>query len=164
MPPHFTKTLAERLNSISKVYVKEAEHGEPFEPGKILIAPGGKQMTFTSNGSQVITEVSDEPMNILYRPSADLMMKSAASTFNGPLLGIIMTGMGKDGVEGLKHIRSKGGYVIAQDEESCIVYGMPRAALDEGLVDSSLSLNDIALSLERLASAWTQSHAPIIRE
>jgi two-component system chemotaxis response regulator CheB len=164
MPPHFTKTLAERLNSISKVYVKEAEHGEPFEPGKILIAPGGKQMTFTSNGSQVITEVSDEPMNILYRPSADLMMKSAASTFNGPLLGIIMTGMGKDGVEGLKHIRSKGGYVIAQDEESCIVYGMPRAALDEGLVDSSLSLNEIALSLERLASAWTQSHAPIIGE
>jgi two-component system chemotaxis response regulator CheB len=164
MPPHFTKTLAERLNSISKVYVKEAEHGEPFEPGKILIAPGGKQMTFSSNGPQIITEISDEPMDILYKPSADLMMKSAASTFKGPLLGIIMTGMGKDGVEGLKHIRSKGGYVIAQDEESCIVYGMPRAALDQGLVDSSLSLNDISLSLERLAAAWVQARTPIVKE
>lgn len=164
MPPHFTRTLAERLNSISKVYVKEAEQGEPFEPGKILIAPGGKQMTFFNNGPQIITEISDEPKNVLYRPSADLMMKSAASTFKGPLLGIIMTGMGKDGVEGLKHIRSKGGYIIAQDEESCIVYGMPRAALDEGLVDSILSLNDISLSLERLAIAWAQARTPIVKE
>jgi two-component system chemotaxis response regulator CheB len=164
MPPHFTRTLAERLNSISKVYVKEAEHGEPFEPGKILIAPGGKQMTFNNDGSRVTIEISDEPKNVLYRPSADIMMTSAAATFQGPLLGIIMTGMGKDGVEGLKHIRSKGGFVIAQDEESCVVYGMPRAALEEGIVDSILSLSNISLSLERLAIAWTQARVPIGKE
>jgi two-component system chemotaxis response regulator CheB len=144
--------------------VKEAEHGEPFEPGKILIAPGGKQMTFNNDGSRVTIEISDEPKNVLYRPSADIMMTSAAATFQGPLLGIIMTGMGKDGVEGLKHIRSKGGFVIAQDEESCVVYGMPRAALEEGIVDSILSLSNISLSLERLAIAWTQARVPIGKE
>ncbi len=164
MPPNFTKTLADRLNGISKVKVKEAENGEPFEAGKILIAPGGKQMTFSYNGSQVITEISDEPRNILYKPSADLMMNSAASTFKGPVLGIIMTGMGKDGVEGLTQIRSKGGYVIAQNEESCIIYGMPRAALEEGIVDSILSLTEISQTLERLATSWTQAHSPIAKE
>jgi two-component system chemotaxis response regulator CheB len=163
MPPHFTRTLAERLNSISKVHVKEAEHGEVFEPGKILIAPGGKQMAFSNSGSRITMEISDGPADIVYRPSANIMMTSAAAAFPGPLLGIIMTGMGKDGVEGLKHIRSKGGYVIGQDEESCVVYGMPRVAHEEGLVDSMLSLDNIAAALGRLAQAWTKAHIPIGR-
>jgi two-component system chemotaxis response regulator CheB len=89
------------------------------------------------------------------------MMTSAATAFNSPLLGIIMTGMGKDGTEGLKLIKSKGGYVISQDEESCVVYGMPRAALEEGVVDSVLSLNDISMTLDRLAITWNQLKAPI---
>ena len=161
MPPHFTQTLAERLNSISNVIVKEAEHGEPIEPGKVLIAPGGKQMTFSNSSPRITAEISNEPMDILYRPSVDLMMTSAATAFNSPLLGIIMTGMGKDGIEGLKLIKSKGGYVISQDEESCVVYGMPRAALEEGVVDSVLSLNDISMTLDRLAIAWNQLKAPI---
>ncbi|MGD0590176.1 MAG: chemotaxis response regulator protein-glutamate methylesterase [Bacteroidota bacterium] len=164
MPPHFTRTLAERLNSISKVHVKEAEHGEAFEPGKVLIAPGGKQMAFCNNDSRVTIEISDGPADILYRPSANIMMTSAAAAFQGPLLGIIMTGMGKDGIEGLKHIRSKGGYVIGQDEESCVVYGMPRAAHEEGLVDSMLSLDNIAVALERLSQAWSKARLPIGRE
>ncbi len=164
MPPQFTRTLADRLNSVSKVFVKEAEHGEAVEPGKVLIAPGGRQMTFCNSGPQITTEISDDPVNILYRPSADLMMTSAAGAFHGPLLGIIMTGMGKDGVEGLKHIRSKGGYVIAQDEESCVVYGMPRAALEEGVVDSMLSLDNISLALDRLATSWAQARVPAGRE
>jgi two-component system, chemotaxis family, protein-glutamate methylesterase/glutaminase len=164
MPPHFTRTLADRLNSISHVYVKEAEHGETVEPGKILIAPGGKQMAFCHSGSKVTMEISDSPSDILYKPSVDLMMTSAAAAFHGPLLGIIMTGMGKDGVEGLKHVRSKGGYVIGQDEESCVVYGMPRAAHEEGLVDSMLSLDNISLALEKLAQAWAKARVPIGRE
>jgi len=94
MPPHFTKSLAERLNNISKVYVKEAEQGEVVEPGKVLIAPGGRHMTFSNDGPYVLTEISDEPINALYRPSVDIMMKSAVATFHGPLLGVIMTGMG----------------------------------------------------------------------
>jgi two-component system chemotaxis response regulator CheB len=164
MPPHFTRTLAERLNSISKVHVKEAEHGEAFEPGKVLIAPGGKQMAFCNNGSRVTIEISDGPADIVYRPSVNIMMTSAAAAFQGPLLGIIMTGMGKDGIEGLQHIRSKGGYVIGQDEESCVVYGMPRAAHEEGLVDSMLSLDNIAVALERLSQAWSKARVPIGRE
>jgi two-component system chemotaxis response regulator CheB len=150
MPPHFTRSLADRLNSISKVYVKEAEQGEIMEPGKVLIAPGGRQMTFCSDGPYIRTEISDNPFNALYKPSADIMMISAAATFQGPLLGVIMTGMGKDGVEGLKCIKSKGGYVIAQDEESCIVYGMPQAALEEGVVDSMVTLEKISMAFDRV--------------
>jgi two-component system, chemotaxis family, protein-glutamate methylesterase/glutaminase len=161
MPPHFTKTLAERLNGLSKVHVKEAEHGEVFESGKVLIAPGGKQMAFCNSGSRVTVDISDGSTDTIYRPSADIMMTSAVSAFPGPLLGIIMTGMGKDGVEGLKHIKSKGGYVIGQNEESCVVYGMPRVAYEEGLVDSMLSLDNIAAALDRLAQTWAKAHAPI---
>jgi two-component system, chemotaxis family, protein-glutamate methylesterase/glutaminase len=150
MPPHFTKSLSDRLNSLSMVYVKEAEHGEFMEPGKVLIAPGGKQMRFCKDGPSIKIAVSDDPFNALYKPSADIMMKSAADTFEGPLLGIIMTGMGKDGVDGLKCLKSKGGYVIAQDEESCIVYGMPQAALEEGVVDSMVTLEKISLAFDRL--------------
>ena len=161
MPPHFTRSLAERLNSISKVYVKEAEHGELIEPGKVLIAPGGRQMTFYSNGTGVTTEISDNPFNALYKPSADIMMKSASTTFHGPLLGVIMTGMGRDGVEGLKSIKSKGGYVLAQEEESCIVYGMPQAALEEGVVDSMVSLENISLSFHRLTKIKEQAYRSV---
>ena len=163
MPPHFTKSLAERLNSISKVCVKEAEHGEVFEAGKILIAPGGKQMTFSNDGPLVTTKISDEPFNVLYKPSADIMMKSATAVFQKPLLGVIMTGMGRDGVEGLKCIKAKGGYVIAQDEESCIVYGMPQSALDEGVVDSMVSLENISIAFNRLTKIKTQTYKPIGR-
>jgi two-component system, chemotaxis family, protein-glutamate methylesterase/glutaminase len=163
MPPHFTKSLAERLNSISNVNVKEAEHGEVIQPGKVLIAPGGKQMTFINDGPSISTIISDEPLNALYRPSADIMMKSAATSFRGPLLGIIMTGMGKDGVEGLKWIKSKGGYVIAQDEESCIVYGMPQAALEEGVVDSMVSLENISQAFTRLTKIKEQGYKPQVR-
>jgi two-component system chemotaxis response regulator CheB len=163
MPPHFTKSLAERLNSISKVRVKEAEQGDVLEPGKVLIAPGGKQMTFSYDGSYVTTIISDEPLNALYRPSADIMMKSAVASFRGPLLGVIMTGMGKDGVEGLKEIKLKGGYVIAQDEESCVVYGMPQVALEEGVVDSMVSLDNISLAFTRLTKLRGPAHRLVVR-
>jgi two-component system chemotaxis response regulator CheB len=163
MPPHFTMSLAERLNSISKVSVKEAEQGDIVEPGKVLIAPGGRHLTFTNDGSNVSTIISDDPVSALYRPSADIMMKSAAASFRGPLLGVIMTGMGKDGVEGLKDIKAKGGYVIAQDEESCIVYGMPQAALEEGVVDSMVSLENISMALNRLAKLRMPAHKSIER-
>ena len=100
-------------------------------------------MTFTRSGTQARVKISDEPRTTLYRPCADIMMSSAAEVMNGPILGIIMTGMGKDGLEGLKLIKKKSGYVIAQDEESCVVYGMPKAAVDEGITDAIASLQDI---------------------
>jgi len=143
MPPRFTKSLAERLDGLSQVRVKEAADGDVMEPGLVLIAPGGRHMTFTRSAMTVRVRITDEPKNTLYHPSADIMMSSAAETVNGPLLGVIMTGMGKDGLEGLKLIRKHQGYVIAQDEESCVVYGMPKAAVDEGVANAVVPLRDI---------------------
>ncbi len=144
MPPRFTHSLAERINSLAKLTVKEAEEGDVLEQGIVLIAPGGKHMTFRKSGSDVVARISDQPTTTLYRPCADVMMTSAVETFNGPLLGVIMTGMGKDGLEGLRLAKKKGGYVIAQNEESCVVYGMPKAVVDDGIADAVVPLDEIA--------------------
>lgn len=157
MPPHFTKTMADRLNSLSELVVKEAEHDEVLEPGKVLIAPGGKHLTFARNGRLLRTVISDEPRNTIFRPSADVMMLSAAAVAQRPLVGVIMTGMGKDGLLGLKSIKEKGGFVLAQDEESCVVYGMPKAAIDEGITDSILPLSAIPAALVRIADRATDN-------
>ena len=150
MPPRFTKSLADRLDSLSSLNVKEASDGDILEPGVVLLAPGGQHMTFRRKGTNVAASIGPEPANSLYKPCADIMMTSAVETFNGPLLGIIMTGMGKDGLEGLKRIKQKGGFVIAQDEESCVVYGMPRAAVEGGVTDAILPLEGIPGGLKRL--------------
>lgn len=153
MPPHFTKSLGERLNGLSKVTVKEAEHGEKVEPGTVLIAPGGSHLTFEKNGAGIPRiKISSEPSNTLYRPCVDIMVKSAVETYNAPLLGLIMTGMGKDGLEGLKLVRQKGGYIIAQNEETCVVYGMPKAVVDAGIADAVVSLDEIPSILNQLAT------------
>lgn len=144
MPPRFTHSLAERINSMSNLTVKEAEEGDILEAGIILIAPGGKHLTFKRSGSQVLAHISDLPSSTLYRPSADVMMTSAVETFSGPLLGVIMTGMGKDGLEGLRLLKKKGGYIVAQNEESCVVYGMPKAVVDDGIADAIVPLDEIA--------------------
>ncbi len=151
MPPKFTRSMAERLNSLSQIEVKEAEEGDPLEPGVALIAPGGQHLTFARNGTGIVARISVEPMNTLYRPSADIMITSAVQTFDAPLLGLILTGMGRDGCEGLKLIKKKNGYVIAQNEETCVVYGMPKAAVDEGLADTVLPLEEIPTALTRAA-------------
>ncbi|HTX18061.1 MAG TPA: chemotaxis response regulator protein-glutamate methylesterase [Bacteroidota bacterium] len=150
MPPRFTKSLAERLDGLSNVQVKEAADGDAIEPGLVLIAPGGLHMTFGRSGSSVRVRISEEPKNTLYHPSADIMMTSAAENISGPILGVIMTGMGKDGLEGLKLIRKKEGYIIAQDEESCVVYGMPRAAVDEGVANAVVPLRDMPDTIVRI--------------
>ena len=150
MPPRFTKSMAERLNTLSELTVKEAEDGDMVEPGIALVAPGGQHMTFAKARGGVCARISDEPRNTLYHPSADIMMSSAADVFNGPLLGVIMTGMGKDGLEGLKLIKKKGGSVVAQDEDSCVVYGMPKAAVDEGIADVVVPLESIPATLHKL--------------
>jgi two-component system chemotaxis response regulator CheB len=123
--------------------VREAQEGDKMEPGVVLIAPGGQHLTFQRNGGNVIVKTPLEPSTTLYRPCADVMMTSAVEAFQGPLLGVIMTGMGKDGLEGLKLIKKKSGVVIAQDEDTCVVYGMPRAAVEEGVTDTVLPLDEI---------------------
>ncbi len=145
MPPNFTKSLANRLNGMSKVSVKEAEHGEILKNGMVYIAPGGKHITFRKEGmSKYKVNLSDEPANTLHRPSVDVMMSAAANTWGNRTLGIIMTGMGKDGLEGAKLLNSKGGLVIAQDEESSVVWGMPRAIYEAGIADIVAPLEKIA--------------------
>ena len=158
MPPHFTKSMAERLNSLSHLRVKEAEHGDRMERGMVLVAPGGKHLTFLREANTISAVISDEPRASLYRPSADVMMSSAASVFPEPIIGLIMTGMGKDGLEGLKLIKHNGGYIVAQDEESCVVYGMPKAAVDEGIVDSVVPLDSLAKSLVQLTGGVTHTN------
>jgi two-component system chemotaxis response regulator CheB len=157
MPPRFTKSMAERLNSLSRIEVKEAEEGDIMEPGVALVAPGGMHMTFSKSLGMIRVRISEEPRGTLYHPSADVMMKSAVEAYNAPLLGLIMTGMGKDGLEGLKDIKKKGGFVVAQDEASCVVYGMPKAAVDEGVADVVHPLEDIPVLLSRIFKTNGQS-------
>lgn len=150
MPPRFTQSMATRLDSMSAVHVKEAEDGDTLVPATVLIAPGGKHLQFEQRNGQVRARITDEPRDSLYRPSADVMITSAVETMNQPLIGVIMTGMGKDGLEGLKRVKQKGGYVVAQDEETCIVYGMPKAAVDEGVADIVVPLQSIPRVLNQL--------------
>lgn len=143
---------------MSQLSVKEAEEGDVMLPGQVLIAPGGKHLTFRKHGPEMLAHISDMPSTTLYRPSADIMMTSAVEAYNGPLLGVIMTGMGKDGLEGLRLLKKKGGYIMAQNEDSCVVYGMPKAVVDDGIADAVLPLDEIATALYHVTTG--RSHEP----
>lgn len=135
MPPKFTKTLAERLDSLSKVTVSEARLGEIAEAGHVYIAPGSKHMTLAPGAVTPSIRVADTPSDTLYRPCVDIMMKSVIKKFGKQTLGVILTGMGNDGLSACQELHKLGGKVIAQNEETCVVYGMPRAIVDNGLAD-----------------------------
>lgn len=144
MPPKFTTSLAERLNKLSQLEVKEAEKGEVVRNGVVYIAPGGFHMIIKQDGlGNKLIDISEQPAQSLHRPSVDVMLESIQNAYGKNILGIIMTGMGKDGFEGIKKLKNIGGYCLAQDEESCVVYGMPRAVIENGLADAIASLNDI---------------------
>jgi two-component system chemotaxis response regulator CheB len=144
MPPKFTKSLAERLNSLSKLEVKEAENEESLKPGIIYIAPGGFHMKLDKVGlNNIKINITREPADSLHRPSVDVMMNSVIDIFGKYTLGIIMTGMGKDGFEAIKKLKGLGGYCIAQNEETCVVYGMPKAIVDADLADLVLPAEKI---------------------
>lgn len=143
MPPRFTNSLAERLNGMSSLRVKEAEHGELVKGATVYIAPGGKHMIITpQNGSSKII-ITERPDNTLHRPSVDVMMDSVINVYGKNTLGVIMTGMGKDGFEAIKRLKSIGGYAVAQNEETCVVYGMPKAIVDNDLADTVVPLEKI---------------------
>jgi two-component system chemotaxis response regulator CheB len=144
MPPSFTQSLAARLNSLSKLNVVEAQGGETLKPNCVYIAKGGKQMTVKRTGNSASIVVSDEDPKLLHNPSVDVMIDSVAENFGGEALGVIMTGMGNDGTKALKKLKDKGGFVISQDESSCIVYGMPRAVVEAGIADEIVPLDEIA--------------------
>ena len=144
MPAGFTRSLAERLNSISEIKVKEAEHDEIIRPGQVYIAPGDYHLRIVpAGGGERKIALSQEPRVGNLRPTVNYMFESAAQ-FGRDLISVIMTGMGSDGCEGMKKVKATGGWSIAQDENSCVVYGMPKAVVDAGLADEIKPLNKIA--------------------
>ena len=145
MPPIFTKALADNLASKCSVQVREASHGELPKPNTVYIAPGGRQMRLgvTSDNTPVI-ELTDDPPENNCRPAVDFLFRSVANRFPGRAVAVILTGMGSDGTLGLRLLKRHGCFVIAQDEASCVVYGMPKAAVDAGVADVVLPLHAIA--------------------
>ncbi len=150
MPPKFTASLAERLNAMSRIEVKEAANGEVVRNGVVYIAPGGNHMTLKRDKMNNVTiNISEMPNDIINRPSVDIMFESVQNIYGKNTLGLIMTGMGRDGLEGVKKLKSIGGHCIAQDENSSVVYGMPRAIVDNGLADVIASLEEIPQIINR---------------
>ncbi len=143
MPPKFTKSLADRLNGMSEIKIKEAEDGEPVIGGVAYIAPGGKHMGIKAKPTGKIISLSDTPSGTLHKPSVDVTLKSVVDVWGERTMGIIMTGMGKDGLEGAIELKKKNGIVIAQDEESSVVWGMPKAVFDKGIADMVVPLEKI---------------------
>jgi two-component system chemotaxis response regulator CheB len=144
MPIGFTRSLAQRLDSRSVLDVREAEDGEAITPAAVLVAPAGRHMKVRRTGGVTRVWLDDEPRSALHRPSIDVLMASVAQVYGSRVLGIVLTGMGSDGVEGLRAIGNAGGRTIAESEETCVIYGMPKAASEAGVVDDVVSLHRIA--------------------
>ena len=144
MPAGFTKSFADRLNSLCEINVAEAKDGQRLIPGLALIAPGGKHMSLTRSGAQYVVEVRQGPPVNRHCPSVDVLFRSVARCAGRNAMGIIMTGMGGDGARGLKEMHDVGAFTIAQDEASSVVYGMPREAVELGAADVVMSLERIA--------------------
>ena len=147
MPEKFTAAFAARLDGICEIEVKEAENGDRVLPGRALIAPGGKHMLLKRSGALYIVEVVDGPLVNRHRPSVDVLFRSVAKFAGKNALGVIMTGMGDDGARGLREMQQAGADTIAQDEASCVVYGMPKEAVKLGAANRTLPLTDIAAAI-----------------
>lgn len=144
MPPGFTAPFAQRLNNLCAVKVREAIHRDPIEPGVIYIAPAGRHMTVNrSSESRACIHLDTQPEHCLHMPSVDVMMKSVAANYRGQAMGIILTGMGADGAEGMMAIHRQGGLTIGQDEATCTVYGMPRACAEQGTLARVVPLSQV---------------------
>ncbi|BBO81666.1 chemotaxis response regulator protein-glutamate methylesterase [Desulfosarcina ovata subsp. sediminis] len=146
MPPMFTQSLANSLSGKCKITVREAKQGEPILPNTALIAPGGKQMKIVAgaDGKSRVVKITDDPPENSCKPSVDYLFRSVADHYVGRATGVIMTGMGSDGTQGLKLMKQNGASIIAQDEATCVVFGMPKEAAETGLADAVLPLHQIA--------------------
>ena len=158
MPAGFTKSFANRLDSLCQISVKEAAGGERILPGHAYIAPGDKHLLLARSGANYVTQLSDDPPVNRHKPSVDVLFESAAEYAGKNVIGVILTGMGKDGAVGMAQMRNAGSYNFAQNEESCVVYGMPKEAVAHGGVDEVAHLNDLPkLVLNYLMSNSTHS-------
>ena len=148
MPKLFTQSFAQRLNACSQIEVREAEEREPLKPGVALLAPGDTHIELKRRGREVVVEFVKDPKYI-YRPSVDLLLQSTAVAYDSRALAVILTGMGSDGLEGAKEMKRRNGFLIAQNEETCVVYGMPRAVVTAGLADLVLPVDKISEEIIR---------------
>ena len=144
MPPGFTKALSERLNKLCAINIKEGERNDRLLPGLALLAPGGYHMTVSSGGR---VDLNQGPPVEHVRPAVNVMMSSAVDTYGSKVIGVILTGMGKDGAEAMVKLKEKGGQTIVQDEDTCVIYSMPKAVVKQGAADKIVPLQDIAKEL-----------------
>jgi two-component system, chemotaxis family, protein-glutamate methylesterase/glutaminase len=150
MPPLFTQSLAESLAAKSRLSVTEAKHNEPLRPNRVYIAPGGRHMRVGLAGDQgMVAQITDDPPENNCRPAVDYLFRSVAEHYPGRALAAVLTGMGSDGTMGLRVLKRRGAVTLAQDEATCVVYGMPKAAVEAGVVDQVLPLDAFA---SRIAS------------
>jgi two-component system, chemotaxis family, protein-glutamate methylesterase/glutaminase len=153
MPPIFTKSLADDLNRRCVLTVSEACDGQSVSPGHVLIAPGGQQMKVEKAGAHIVVRITDDPPENSCKPSADYLFRSVSIVYGGNAIGVIMTGMGNDGTRGSREMKQKGASIIAQDEATCVIFGMPKGPIDEGLADVVAPLDRIAGEIVRLAGS-----------
>ena len=154
MPAGFTEEFANSLNSICPLEVKEAKDGDLIKSGRILIAPGNYHIYVERKSLAMVVRLSDAPQRNGHRPSADVLFESVASVYQNHALGVIMTGMGSDGAAQLAEMRRQGAHTLGQNEESCIVYGMPKVAFELGGVQRQVSLQDMAQEISKLANQY----------
>jgi two-component system chemotaxis response regulator CheB len=150
MPPRFTQSFAESLNRLSPGTVVEAQDGEPVRARSAYVAPGGKHLLLRQEQGRLLTAVNDQPPENGCRPSADVLFRAAAATLQGNVVAIVLTGMGRDGTAGVGSLKRGGGYVIAQDEATSVVWGMPGSVAEAGLADEVLPLGEIAAAVAAL--------------
>jgi two-component system chemotaxis response regulator CheB len=150
MPSGFTSAYAERLNAVSAIQVREARDRETLLPGTVLLAPGGKQMRILNGPTSGMVRISEPRSGDLFHPSVDTLFASAAESFGNKVLGIVLTGMGSDGLQGGRKLKAAGGRLWSQDEKSCVVYGMPQAVERAGLSDQVFSIDEIGSQLVKL--------------
>ncbi len=156
MPPMFTQTLAKSINEISVVSVKEAENGDKPLPNHAYIAPGGRQMKLVKGSEGVEIRVTDDETNNFCKPSVDYFFDSVSDIYQAGVLGVILSGMGDDGCEGLRRMKRYGAKILGQNEESCVVYGMPRVAQEAGLVDQQVGIEQMAAAIEGVLKGPTK--------
>ena len=147
MPETFTAEFAYRLDKQAKLHVKQAEEGDTLEPGNVYLAPGGKQMMFKAGGEKASLHIADGDDRVAYKPSVDICFASAANLFEDKVLGIVLTGMGRDGCDGARILKDKNATIWTQDEDSSLIYGMPAAVYEANLSDQVLTLEQIAQSI-----------------
>lgn len=156
MPENFTRMFAERLDGLCEITVKEAEHNDPVLPGHAYIAPGGKHLWVKRDEGQLLAKLSTEPPMNLHRPSVDFLFLSVAKFAGADAAGVIMTGMGRDGAQGMLEMKRAGAWNIAQDEQSSVIFGMPKEAIDAGAVHEVAPLDRLR---ERVLAHWARKEA-----